>query len=83
METETTKLLDTAPPAESVTAEPPELFHASPIHLQPSGEELFEGGFVGGLHLGPAGDRLPGADPLYDGSLQAKVHPGPVATKTE
>ena len=54
-------------------AVPLELYHASPIHLQPTGEEMFEGGAVGGLHLGPMGDRLPGADPLYDGSLEARI----------
>ncbi len=46
----------------------------SPIHLEPSGEPLADAtGLAGGLHFGPAGGRLPGSDPLYDGSLLNRV----------
>jgi hypothetical protein len=45
-------------------AEKPNLFEEGPIHVASAGEVMFEGGFVGGLHLGQGGDRLPGADPL-------------------
>ncbi len=51
----------------------PSLVDPSPIHISPSGEGAFAGGDVGGLHMGPGGDRLPGADPLYDHSLEAKL----------
>ncbi len=55
-------------------ADPTILFQPGPIHVQPSGEELFSsGGNVGGLHTGQGADRLPGADPLYDGSLEARL----------
>jgi len=74
METEKPKDTEAVEPAPEVEVDPFALFTPGPIHLQPSGEDvLFEGGNVGGLHDGPVSDRLPGADPLYDGSLEAKL----------
>lgn len=73
---------------DAVSINPVEGEEISPIVIKPSGEELAEGGFVGGLHIGPGGDRLPGSDPLYDGSLQKNLdkkpevrRPPPVATE--
>jgi hypothetical protein len=75
---------EAAAPASEGSEDPADLFQPGPIHLQPTGEDvLFEGGNVGGLHIGPSGDRLPGADPLYDGSLEAKVKHPPEAASTK
>lgn len=60
-------------PVPTLDAEP--LDEPSPIHIEPSGEPLADAtGLAGGLHIGPSGGRLPGSDPLYDGSLLNKVN---------
>jgi len=79
METDKSKEAEAIAAANEVEADPVALFEPGPIHLQPTGEDgLFEGGNVGGLHIGPRGDRLPGADPLYDGSLGARLKKTPL-----
>ena len=66
-----------AAPEAPGTAEAP--LAVPPIHLQPTGESMFQGGYVGGLHLGPEGDRLPGSDPLHG----VAVPETPITTPTE
>ena len=76
MSDEFPKVVDTVidPVLAQADAAPVELFQTGPIHLRASGEELFtSGGNVGALHTGAAPDRLPGADPLYDGSLETRL----------
>jgi len=74
MDNDTPKPSEAVNPVDDAATGNPTLFDAGPIHLQPTGEDvLFEGGAVGGLHIGPNRDRLPGADPLYDGSLEARL----------